>query len=691
MLALGSRVEQSKIATQEIYVPVHNSSGGFLGVFRIIITAVEVLVAFIPGIGAEASAAIGLAFTAAQAGITGASYAQGNIRSTGQLFGALAIDVIPGGGLALSTTFKALRTEAIIVETLNDALETQKVNRVFTRGTSEFKENLKMLKTEGLSKTGKIQKVDGSLTKVSKVSKKGLANYRTAYLKQQAKLGRDTADIRFDDYELRINDLIPTKTEEPWYFNRDRAILRNIKNSRNFLANNPQRYEELIDATATSLSPEVQAYIRSQGKNVRQAIDGLVDYSTSRKLTSRINKIFASGESDWASREFWSQVKNGKVLKSSNFWTQAAQAMNANDVGREIITKPFNALIRKNKEFIKGYRDKTIKKWIKRIETAEMRTKGLGGYMDKEARAISDAMEEEKAMNREVVELQTKFRRQVRGKTQSFKNKLAKKLVKGTKYEEKIRKAIGKEGRYWGGSLVMGYRVLQDLAGQKVIQVYFNRINTNALTPGSKNRGGKKDLIIPITEHRLKQWQHSASKSEWYLSHLALSRGGRPIGFEVADGMFSNFLTFVPLPALRNILSIISNIKSVGKDIAKGKFFNEWIGNFAKTVKRLWIHKVGKLAGSTLSIFGHGAGKEGQRIGLGIAKGFQHRGGQSLGAFNARGLLKETAPTAFRGTVLRGGQRRVSAGHMRGIGQSKLSVQRYATNIRRVVGIPKIK
>lgn len=691
MLGYGTPVEFTKLAKKEIYVPLKDKDGGLLGFLRVIFTAVEILISFFPAIGAGASAAISIGFAAIQAGLTVESYLEGNIRSTGQLFGALAVDLLPSLTFGAGSIARALRTEAIVVETIEDGIQTGIVNRIFTRGTKEYKEQLEVLKSQKVRKLQRVGKYPNEVELVSRVSKKQIANYRAAYLKHQASLGRDTKDIVFDDFEFKMNELLGDKYGE---LNQDRSFLRRLKNVKNYLSLKPEKYHELIEETSHLLSPEARAIIKGQGWDVRNAIDELVEFTESRKLTSVINRIFASGESDWASKEFWNQVKNGKILKSGNFYTQAAQALSANDVGREIITKPFNALIRKNKEFLKEYKKQWIDRWTNKYLMNEIEAQSSGPIAraaGKKAQSLAESMSLTRAADKEISELSLEFSSKTRAQGSYIKQKLARSIIKGTKYEEKIRREIGKQGRYWGGSLVMGYRVLQELEGMKVIQVYFNKVATNAHTFGSKNRGGKKDIIMPITNHMLKKWKKAASHSEFYLSHIALSRGGRPIGYEVQDGFFSNFLSFVPLPALRNILSVISNFKSVIKDISKGTFFSSWFSEFSKTVKRLYIHKLGKLGGSFLSILGEGIGKEGQRIGLGIAKGFQHSNGQSLGKFNIRGILKETLPQGVRGTVLRAGQGRLKQGKMRTASQTNLSAQRYETNIRRIVGIPKIK
>lgn len=676
MLAYGTPVEYNKFSKREVFIPVKNKSGGWIGVFRIVLVGLEVLVSFIPGVGAGLSAAIGLGFASSQAALTGISYAEGNIRGTGNLFTALAVDLLPGLTFGASAAFKTLRTETIVVETVDRALETTRLNRVFVKGTKEFKENLKVLKSEGVRTTTSINKIDGSLTRVSKLRAAETSKYRSAYLREQIKLGRETADIAFDDFDVQVNTIIENMlNEDGYYYNKDRALLRRINNAKNFLSSNPEGFERLISSSLEGLSPEMKAVLTNLGDgNIRNSINTLVQYTESQKLTSRINRIFASGESDWASKEFWRQVKSGKILKSSNFYTQAAQALNANDVGRELITKPFNALIRQNKKLMKKYQERFINKWLKKYAARSAEEIRLEGEIDREIETVF-----------------RKITKKSKGRDGEYRRKLAKKLTKGTKYAEKIKREIERSGgHYAGGSLVMGWRILQDLGKVKQVQVYFNKMNTNALTPGSKNKGGKKDIIMPLTEHQLKMWKHSGSESSYYLSHFAISRGGRPLGFEVKSGIFSNFLSFVPLPALRNILSVVSNTKTVIKDMVKGEYFNNWIKEFSQTIKRLWVHKVGKLAGSTLGIFGKGIGKEGQRLGLGIAKGFQHSGGQRLGSFSVRGLIKETAPTAFKGTALRKGQRRVGTGKLKTNAQAKLSAGRYLTNIRRIGGIPKI-
>lgn len=682
MLLYGTPTNFNKVANREIQVPIKNKGEGIIGVLRILFTFFEVSISLIPGVGPGISTAVGLGFAGAQAGLTLASYKEGNIRSTGQLFGALAVDLLPALAFAGGSVARSLRTEAIVVETIRDTIETAEINRVYVRGTQEFKENLKVLKNSGVKRGQRMVSADGATT-VSRASRSQVNKYRNTFIREQAKQGYNTADIVFDDFEVRLANEFKNATNE------DRALLRNLRNSKNLLSGSEakiEQYFELVQNTSDSLSQQLQSYIRNQGKDPRHLIDGLLDYTEGRKITQVINRIFASGESDWATKEFWKQVKNGKILKSSNFWTQAAQALNANDVGREIITKPFNALIRKNKEFVDAYRKKWFSKWFRKYGDDILSHEEL--LMDAESKIVKkytfagarDEAAGVKTYTHKVGGVDRKYR---------YRKKLVKIITKQSKYVSKVRKLLEKEGKWWGGDLVLGYRILQDLGQMKTIQIYFNKINTNATRPGSKNRGGKKEIIMPITEHDLNKWNKSSSHGSYYLAHLALSRGGRGIAYEIQSELFANFLAFVPLPALRNILSITSNFKSVGKDIAKGTYFKDWWKNFEDTIRRLWIHKVGKLAGSSLGIFGKGLGKEGQRFGLGVARGFQHSAGQKLGKFNGHHLLKDSLPNSLKGTSLRVGQIRIKSGRGRTFAQSKLSTGRYLTNLRRVGSIGK--
>lgn len=677
MLSHGNPVELSKLGKQEVFFPVRNQNG-IIGVLRVIFTGAEILTFFIPGVGPVASAGIGLAFSGAQAALTLASYEQGNIRSTSQLFGALALDILPAGVFFGQAVTRTIRTELIVVESLEAVAESQKVTAVYTRKSSEFRDNLKMLKTQGVKTLDRVNSV-GGMERVSRLKSSEVIKYRQAYIKATAREGEDTSLITFDQFEVAMNNAFPNAT------NKDRALIRNLKLYKNLSGRSYKYTEDYIDLIVNvedALSPQVKTYIANQGKDPRQVLDGLTQYVESRKLTSRINRIFASGESDWATKEFWKHVRNGKILKSGNFWTQAAQSFNANDVGREIISKPFNALIRQNKKLM----DRTREKLLKRL---------IAKYGD-------EILDQETKVMKEVTKLNREYRNQIKNinkwnakqgkETPSWmKKKIAKSIYKGSVYANKLQKSIEKAGGYYcGESFVMGWRVIQNTGQTKVVQIHFNRITTNAVSAGSKNRGGKPDVIMPMTDYQLRRWRRSPNKSSYYLRHFALSRGGRPIGYQLSSHIFSNFLIMIPLPALRNVLSVISNIKSVGKDIAKGTYFKEWFGNFEKTVKRLWIHKVGKLAGSSLGIFGKGAGKEGQRFGLAIARGFQHSEGQRLGAFSIRPLVKEALPQGFRGASLRAGRKRIRGGKLPSVGQTKLSTGRYLTNMRRIGSIPKI-
>lgn len=612
-LLLGSRVEQSKFTKREIFVPVHSKSGGFLGILRIVFIGLEVILSFIPGIGQLGQALIATAGAVAQASITLTSYAQGNIRSTGNLISSLALDLVAGVSSLASYGAKSLKSSGIVIESLDEALETVKTERLLVKGTDEYKEFNSILKTKGVKSTIGVSKINSRPFRISRVNANKITQYRQALIKAQAALGEETELIKIDEFERLLQEKLSSLS------NKDLSAFRNIKRGSNLRGGKLLGEKAIID----ELSPLARGIFTNDTEMFRNLISDLAAYTNSNKITAKINRIFASGEADWSTREFWRSVKTKQVFKSGNFYTQAAQMLSANDVGRELITKPFNSLTRQVKKGMSALR-KRLKKW-----------KGIG-------KAISA--------------------------------------------EERLKRVLEKEGRLFENNYTIGYRILQDLGKTKTIIVHFDRLNTAALTPGSKNFGGKKPVVlVNIPNHMIHRWNKAANPGAFYNRYFALSNGGRAIGFEVADHMFGMFLTFVPLPALRNILSVMSNLKGVAKDIARGKYFSSWTGKFKETVNRLWIHKIGKLGGSFLSIGGKGLGKEGQRIGLGIAKGFQHSKGQKFGSFNWNRFAKDVSPNVFAGTAKRVrrnkfGSKRLTAS------QSSFGIKRVGTNLRRIPG-----
>lgn len=350
--------------------------------------------------------------------------------------------------------------------------------------------------------------------------------------------------------------------------------------------------------------------------------------------------------------------------KWGNRLTQFFQLGNPNDLARELMNKPFNKLTRILK--------KNIAQWSKSLKLSESRI----------AKAVEGVEKGLKASTKKFLYINEQLKKH------------------GFVFEDQ--------------SFVMGYRVLQALPVSSLVIIYFNPQNTNAKTPGSKNYGGKKEVITTLTNTHLAAWRTRLDPGAFYLKGgggfppIAIYPGGkRAFAMEVSTPLMGAFLSSVPLPALRNLLSVASNLKGVGKSVAQGTYSAKWLSTVEDTFQRLLPNKVAKLAGGVLGApFGKVASGHLQRLALATSKGFQYtRTSSSIvnghtikrtstqfsfnrpGGFNPSQLVKNGIPTSVRSTMLRqipqsyGGNRQVGA-----VG-SQFKGQRTAQNVRRIPGL----
>lgn len=129
------------------------------------------------------------------------------------------------------------------------------------------------------------------------------------------------------------------------------------------------------------------------------------------------------------------------------------------------------------------------------------------------------------------------------------------------------------------------------------VLVKFNPLNARAINQGYKNYGGKKDIIVTMTDNDFDRlvtegtsyWFAVGMKKGWMLS-----RGGKKISNRsrrVLGTSLSLFLNFVPVPALRNLLSIVSNWVENIDSMARGDYFKTWWAKFTRAFIRSAINR----------------------------------------------------------------------------------------------------
>lgn len=193
---------------------------------------------------------------------------------------------------------------------------------------------------------------------------------------------------------------------------------------------------------------------------------------------------------------------------------------------------------------------------------------------------------------------------------QFLKEKLDKKIEKnvfrkaGAKGKALLKDAKEIEDAFVksGGTLfppnryIIGMKVLGGPINSRLVLIKFNKLNTSTKKAG-KNHNGKKDLIIRATDADIERlrlegknyWFAVGRRKGWFVS-----RGGKT-GVSGSVGTISNnlslFLGFVPIPALRNVLSIVSNWVENVSDMARGDYFGNYISKLERALFRTTINR----------------------------------------------------------------------------------------------------
>ncbi len=175
---------------------------------------------------------------------------------------------------------------------------------------------------------------------------------------------------------------------------------------------------------------------------------------------------------------------------------------------------------------------------------------------------------------------------------------------------------------------ILGYKVIKD----NPVPGAPNIIMINFIPEETKS---KQPVLVSATSLQIEKF--ILSPGEYYLNHFAYSKGGKSLGLK---GLFNkggfpnirgignistNVLGFLPINAIRNILSITSNIVENTYSMSKGEWTNQWKGKFLSSLKRASINRTFRLLGR--EVVGGAAGRAlGRNIGLVIGKETQRLG-----------------------------------------------------------------
>lgn len=196
-------------------------------------------------------------------------------------------------------------------------------------------------------------------------------------------------------------------------------------------------------------------------------------------------------------------------------------------------------------------------------------------------------------------------------------------------------------------SWIVGYQIVQDFPNSQTIRIFFNPEKTRGKTKGSKNIAGKAPLITTLPKAKIEAWKQAPSIGEFYLKGdgawkpISVSAGGRrQEGVEEALNLLEGFLSFIPLQGLRNLLSVVSNVKRAGVQIIRGTFIKNFRNAFLPSFLRNATNRSGKLLGTFIaSAFGIGSfgTKVFENLGINITSSFYQKGSKSVNG--------ETSPT----------------------------------------------
>ena len=232
-----------------------------------------------------------------------------------------------------------------------------------------------------------------------------------------------------------------------------------------------------------------------------------------------------------------------------------------------------------------------------------------------------------------------------------FKN--AKKLLEGA---ASIEEAYIKSGGHaLDSTWVLGYKVLRKVGYENIIMVSF--------------RNGKEPIFTHVSDKKLISWKNAPSIGRFYLDNFAFSRGGKSLGLKsllaggnikAASTIGRGILSFIKVGALKNVISIVSNVventitydkethklgmKAPGGllGLATGGFD---MNAFTKSLRNSAISRTFRLAGNVIGggVAGHFFGK---KVGDFVGRELQRIGTQIL----ATGVKNKIAGLNFDGS-----------------------------------------
>lgn len=221
-------------------------------------------------------------------------------------------------------------------------------------------------------------------------------------------------------------------------------------------------------------------------------------------------------------------------------------------------------------------------------------------------------------------------------KTKKWFNKnVISKLPKVAKNTARIDKAVEEFKRHGGVSVAdisdwhIGYKIISTNGLESLVQITYILDSATAEF---------RHVYVFANKFQLKQYRRSPGRmyrNTWALSlgrkvdvTSMLSRFGK--GMHPKDAkQFASLLGFLPVPALRNILSLVSNVVENISDMTTGKWSKQWTSKFTRSFTNSLISRSFRLVGQVGGKYA--ATKYGKQIYNLVGREFQRAGTTIIG------------------------------------------------------------
>lgn len=571
-LGYGTQIPLAVLSRRGVAAPqatkAKQEGFGIFGFLRILITIAEIGAAFIPGIGAIAETGIGLAAGAANQALdatTGGTSVVGSLLNFGS--------PLVGGG------FTGLKNVGSVGKAVDKAANLERgIIRTGLQDTSKFWE--KNFELAGILRSSTTK---GSFSYTSKYSAfnkgiSGFSNKLAGNIGSQGFYGIESMTKGFGKISkvsstgLKVGDNVIREAFE------DENFVRTLGKS----------------GLSTAAIAEWKLAIK-EARNLDEARSIL--FGLTRDLGDRdAIKLF---------RNLTKSIEN-VALKEAN------QLPLIREFSREFDNAAKKALVNYDKQISKQAEQSTLSKYFKKVNSAKFN--------------------DQVVQNVQLIDPNDLGRAGIERLYQALKNRINKyfkKTGKLLKEAENIEDAFVRSGGVLVDSLWhLGYKVVKDLGlNKQLIMISFKAAES----------AGKKPVFVIATDYQIKKY--IASPGHYYNNTWAYSKGGKKLGigniFGSVKGLANvstqgmSILPFIPVQALKNIISIVSNLVENFSDMGKGVWVGEYKGKFLKSLRNSAISRTFRLGGKVIAggaatkFFGKSIGRfigaELQRVGTQIA------------------------------------------------------------------------